>query len=352
MIPYAKMSRSDRRFATPRRCHAHDLAPFSHTTRYTTLPWPPPLSARWTALALFLFALAVHLFLAVAGVTMGMDFKALIVVDEVLAILAAPVLFALLLRVDLREAFALRSAHWSHYVMAGVAAIPLQLFGGAMMELVIEALPSSDMWREMIENSLETMLATDTLAGFLVLLFGGVVLAAVCEEILFRGMMLSLLTRGGRWRSAILTSAILFAVFHLDPIGLLPRTLMGVYFGLLVWKSGSIFPAMLAHGANNLLAFAVQPFADTSGPTPELSQTGLLAAVSGLLFVGLLFAYMRLTPTMTSGALAAAVPGHGDPSPDGALAASPPDGFSGAAAAPSGSAPAQDSSRHTDPHES
>ncbi len=247
-------------------------------------------------MALFLFALAVHLFLAMGGLLIGIDFKALIIIDELGAILAAPLAFAMLLRLDLREAFGLRAAHWSHYVMAGLGAVPLQVFGGAMMEIVIEAMPSGDAWREMIESSLENMLATETTYELILLMFGGVVLAAICEEILFRGMILRLLTRNGQWRVAIIISSVLFAVFHLDPIGLLPRTLMGAYFGLLVWRSGSIFPAMIAHGANNLLAFGALPFADSDAPALALSPAALLAAVSGLVFAGLLLAYLRLTP--------------------------------------------------------
>lgn len=260
------------------------------------MPWPPPLSARWTALALFLFALALHLFVAIGGLAVQLDFKALIVADELIAILGAPLIFALLLRLDLREAFSLRSSHWSHYVMAGVGAIPLQVFGGALMELVIEALPSSEIWRELIENSLDTMMQTDSIAGFAVLLFGGVVLAAVCEELLFRGLLTQLLARGGRWRTAALVSALLFAVFHLDPIGMLPRTLMGVYFALLVWRSGSIFPAMLAHGANNLLAFAAQPFVSADAVPPTMAQAGMLAIGSGLVFGALVYGYTRFAP--------------------------------------------------------
>lgn len=247
-------------------------------------------------MALFLFALAVHLFLAMGGLLIGIDFKALIIIDELGAILAAPLAFAMLLRLGLREAFGLRSAHWSHYVMAGLGAVPLQVFGGAVMEIVIEAMPSGAAWREMIESTLENMLATDTTSELIMLIFGGVVLAAICEEILFRGMILQLLARSGRWRAAIIISSVLFAVFHLDPIGLLPRTLMGAYFGLLVWRSGSIFPAMIAHGANNLLAFGALPFSESDAPALALSQAALLAAVSGLVFAGLLLAYLRLTP--------------------------------------------------------
>lgn len=263
------------------------------------MPWPPPLSARWTALALFLFALGLHLFVAVGGALGGMDFKTLIITDELVAILAAPVLVALLLRLRMRDAFLLRSSHWSHYLVAVAAAVPLQLFGGSLQELTIEALPGSDAWRDMIERALEPLTRTDGPLDLALLLLGGVVLAAICEEFLFRGLLLQLLARGGRWRTAILVTALLFALFHLDIIGLLPRTLMGVYFGVLVWRSGSLLPAIVAHGANNLLAFAAMPFADAGSGPPATGQALLLAVGAGLAFAVLVVLWLRLSPPPT-----------------------------------------------------
>lgn len=259
------------------------------------MPWPPPMSARWAALALFLFALSLHLFLALGGTLVGLDFKTLIIVDEIGAILAAPLIFAALLRLPLREAFLLKPAHWIHYAVAGLTAIPLQLFGGAVQEIVIESLPDSDTWRELLERALEPLLRTETNAELALLLLGGVVLAAVCEEFLFRGMLLQLLSRGNRWRGAIVMTGVLFAVFHLDIIGLLPRTLMGIYFGVLVWRSGSIYPAILAHGANNLLAFAAIPLVDADTAAEVPVNASLLAAVSGIVFVALIIGYLRVT---------------------------------------------------------
>jgi len=311
------------------------------------LAWPPPLSARWTALALFLFALTLHLFAAVGGTVAGLDFKFLIIVDELAAILLAPVLFTMLLGLRFRDAFLLRSTHWGHYVIAGATAIPLQLFGGALQEIVLELMPGGDAWRETLEAGLDTLLQANSTADLLLLMLGAVVLAAICEEILFRGVMLQLLARGGRWRSAIFVSALLFALFHLDPIGLLSRTLLGVYFGILVWRSGSIFPAMLAHGANNLLAFALVPFADASAPSPTMTEALLLAAGAGTVFVVLLVAYLRLTPPVGGEPADAEVPiavedGPGDREGEAASAAP----------VPTDTSTHPDNSPRTDPHES
>ncbi len=332
-----------------RRSYLKRPVPALHNAGTVPLAWPPPLSARWTALALVLFALALHLFAALGGTVAGLDFKLLIIVDELGAILLAPVLFALLLGLPFRDAFRLRSAHWAHYVVAGATAIPLQFFGGALQELVLEMMPGGDAWRETLEAGLETLLQANSTADLLVLMLGAVVLAAICEELLFRGMLMQLLARGGKWPFAIAVSALLFAVFHLDPIGLLSRTLLGIYFGILVWRSGSIFPAMLAHGANNLLAFALVPYADASAPSPTAGQALLLAAGSGAAFAVMLVAYLRFThPDPDSPAHGADVPepGSGDGDVSDALAGA------SAAPAPTDTSTHPGSSRHTDPSES
>lgn len=261
------------------------------------MSWPPPAAARWTAAGLFLLALSLHLFLALGGTLIGLDFRTLIIVDEVGAILAAPLLFMALLRLRPGEAFGLRRAHGAHYLMALAGAVPLQMAGGAMQELMIEALPDSDAWRDMIERAMERLMEADSPLDMALLLLGAVVLAAICEELLFRGLMLRLLQRGGGWAVPILVTSVLFAAFHLDVVGFLPRTLMGVYFGLLVWRSGSVMPAILAHGANNSLAFAAVPLAGAGGEGTVSPGAVLLVALgAGLLFALLLTVYLRKAP--------------------------------------------------------
>jgi sodium transport system permease protein len=81
-------------------------------------------------------------------------------------------------------------------------------------------------------------------------------LPAVCEELAFRGHILTGLHRGGhKWR-AIVISALLFGFTH----GVLQQTLaaalLGVVLGYLAVQSGSILPSMVFHAAYNLLALA------------------------------------------------------------------------------------------------
>lgn len=85
------------------------------------------------------------------------------------------------------------------------------------------------------------------------------VLTPILEELFFRGYLLSALMTSSRPRTAILTSAALFGVFHLIAGGglaierLVPSTVLGAVLGWICWKSGSVVPGMLLHVAHNSL---------------------------------------------------------------------------------------------------
>ncbi|MEK6797753.1 MAG: ABC transporter permease subunit/CPBP intramembrane protease [Planctomycetota bacterium] len=87
------------------------------------------------------------------------------------------------------------------------------------------------------------------------------VVPAVCEELLFRGLLLSsLLGSTGPWR-AILVSAAVFAAYHFFFFKAAVTGGLGILLGYLCWRSRSIVPSMLAHLLHNALGAlsAVRP---------------------------------------------------------------------------------------------
>lgn len=82
------------------------------------------------------------------------------------------------------------------------------------------------------------------------------------EELLFRGVLLSALMRRMHAGWAVAGSSLLFALVHLPGLAYqwyaLPNLLLlALLLAGLRLRSGSIWPAVLAHGVNNLLAVAV-----------------------------------------------------------------------------------------------
>ena len=76
-------------------------------------------------------------------------------------------------------------------------------------------------------------------------------LAPACEEIAFRGYLQSALRLRMRDGAALWVGSLLFAGMHLNPVSLPGLLLLGLLFGWLALRAGSIWPAVAAHLANN-----------------------------------------------------------------------------------------------------
>ena len=78
---------------------------------------------------------------------------------------------------------------------------------------------------------------------------------AICEEILFRGYVQRTLERTIGWKSVIVVG-VLFGLYHMQPLGLLTLSGLGLVFGYFYYASKSLLPGMAAHFTNNVLVVA------------------------------------------------------------------------------------------------
>ncbi len=79
------------------------------------------------------------------------------------------------------------------------------------------------------------------------------ILPAVCEELTFRGFILTGLQRRFRPRTAVLLSSFLFSLMQMNVFQFVPTFLVGVVLAYLTTRCGSILPAMLFHVLYNAL---------------------------------------------------------------------------------------------------
>ncbi|MBN2309411.1 MAG: CPBP family intramembrane metalloprotease [Candidatus Hydrogenedentes bacterium] len=127
------------------------------------------------------------------------------------------------------------------------------------------------------------------------------VMAPVLEESLFRGLILNGLLKRRGPRKAILVTALLFAIGHVNPAQVLFAFLLGVVFGWLFLRTHSVWVAILAHFTHNCMAALSPLFAPgipgaTTEPEPGVFQPLWL----DLLGLALLMAGMVIFAAATS----------------------------------------------------
>jgi sodium transport system permease protein len=116
--------------------------------------------------------------------------------------------------------------------------------------LLIRLLPPP----ESLVRALEQLLLLDGKSAPLWLVWLVIaVTPALCEELFFRGLVLSGLRRLGVW-PALLICALLFGLAHSSIYRLLPTFAIGLLLSWLVWKTGSIWTSIVAHALNNGIA--------------------------------------------------------------------------------------------------
>ena len=204
--------------------------------------------------------LVTHFFLSATMSPSGgfAGFAKAVIVPQLAAVAAPALLMTIFLTTSPRQTLMLKPPPW--------LAVPATLLLVIAIHPVIHALRIGVMrlypLSEEMKQGLARLFPEDVNFWHLVLL--AAVLPAVCEELAFRGFILSGLRHlGHRWR-AIIYTAILFGLVH----GFLQQQLMaflvGVVIGYVAVQTGSILPCIIFHMLHNTLMLA------SSQITPEL----------------------------------------------------------------------------------
>ena len=80
-------------------------------------------------------------------------------------------------------------------------------------------------------------------------------MAPLVEELLFRGAIQGhLLRKGMKPLNAILIASAVFGIVHMNPIQIPFAFAIGMIFGWLYYRTGSVVPGMIGHFINNSIA--------------------------------------------------------------------------------------------------
>jgi sodium transport system permease protein len=138
-----------------------------------------------------------------------------------------------------------------------------------------------------LRPEVEQLLHVDSLGSLIGVSLSLGIVPAVCEEFLFRGFILSRFLATGNPGWSLMMTAILFGVFHRNLPALLTTSLAGLLLALVVWRTGSLYNAIVMHGVVNGWAIVVVntgisewlPWLDRAGHVPVVLQVGCLAGL-------------------------------------------------------------------------
>lgn len=171
-----------------------------------------------------------------------------LIITQYIVILLPPIIYIAAKKLSIREVLRLNKISFKHgFLIACITLLvyPVAVFGNVLLMTIISFLGNLNIPQLPMATSKDE---------YLVLMFIISISAGICEEIFFRGFILSGYERMGK-KKAIIFSAILFGFFHFNIYNLLGPIVLGLVFGYLVLETNSIFAGMIGHMVNN--GFAV-----------------------------------------------------------------------------------------------
>jgi membrane protease YdiL (CAAX protease family) len=142
----------------------------------------------------------------------------------------------------------------------------------------------------------------DSIGALLILIISIGIIPPICEELLFRGALLTGYARGGVWFGAGMTAA-LFALFHDNPYRIAELFASAWVAAVIVLRAQSIYPGMLVHLLTNITFVCVSYFQGgdmleglTSPQGPELQTVVLTGIASVAAFLVCRWLWLKIEP--------------------------------------------------------
>ena len=114
----------------------------------------------------------------------------------------------------------------------------------------------SNIFLEVLESlgyhSSASSISVETIWDLLIYTFLVAIVPAICEEIMFRGLVLNGLARCGKY-FAIIMSAVLFTLMHGSPDQTIHQFILGVVLGFIVYYTGNLWLTIIIHFMNNFI---------------------------------------------------------------------------------------------------
>ena len=206
-------------------------------------------------------------------------------------ILMIPLAVVLYTKRSLRKTYKLRKTSIVNFI-AGVVLIFGALLLGVLLTMLTSKLFPGD--ASSAGGGVDMLLEGH---GFPFVLTVVALAPAICEELLFRGFIMSAFKSRYKTVATIILVSVVFGVYHLSIVRFFTTAFLGAMLAITAHYSKSIFPGMLMHFLNNAISVFQMFFPDTFNKAfPILSdETPGIMEIFIMFFVGVMLTSVGIT---------------------------------------------------------
>jgi sodium transport system permease protein len=231
-------------------------------------------------LALIYYALALGLGLYVGVALTGVNPVLMLYAHQLLFVLGIPIALSRAFKLSAIETFQLRPAPGRLAPACVFLAFALAALVGTVITYV--HIPQS------MAQELERQIGlANASVPFMIAI---AVPPTLCEELAFRGFILSGLLRRFSPTVSVVLSSLMFAFMHVSLVRFIPTLVAGLALGYVAYRTRSIWPGVLVHALYNLTIVLFSQ----SGPGAEVAPAGALAVLGSSVAVALGIAWITL----------------------------------------------------------
>ena len=222
----------------------------------STTPHPIPLT---DVIGLYLLCLGLMITWGIICIFSKIDLRIFIIVMQGGLILLPTLYFVQKNRRSFRQTLHLKQISAPVFILTLLLIVPTRICSSLITSMVQIVFPIPEQHMDSLKFMYSELLFPSNATELALIVIGTVIMAAVCEEIMFRGFILTAFKERIHIWGAIIITSLGFAIYHFDPWGLPEYAVIGIFFGWLVVRTGSIFPAMIAHASFNFLGIIILP---------------------------------------------------------------------------------------------
>ncbi|MBN4074187.1 CPBP family intramembrane metalloprotease, partial [bacterium AH-315-E10] len=251
-------------------------------------------------LVVFIYATLLIMFFYIGGIFQSKALISGLIISQYSLLFLPAILIVWKLRISYKTTFSLRKFSIAHLIaVLLMGASSWLVLSGCASFLQNLILPEPEAISKAFKDALGLL---DSDKSIWILLLAFAVTPAICEETLFRGVILSGMRQGNKKWAAILITSILFGIFHISIYRIMPTAMIGIVATLIAWETRSIYPAIIFHFMHNGLSISVHKmnwFPSITQDNPSISDNIGLLVTCSVMFIGGLILLMKTKPAET-----------------------------------------------------